>query len=69
MAVKLHREEIYLSPSDAVRFSGLRRSKLNYLVRHGLLVQYRTLGNHRRYAVSALRALKDQPAKARCQKS
>lgn len=68
MVIQVHREEIYLSLSDAVQFTGLRCTKITYLVRHGLLNQYRTLGGHRRYAVSALRGLrglKDQPAKGR----
>lgn len=68
MAGKLRREEIYLFLGDAAQLTGFRCSKLHYLVRHGFLTQYRTAGNHRRYAVSALRAPKDQLAKSRHQK-
>jgi DNA-binding transcriptional MerR regulator len=55
---KIRREEVYLSPMKAERFTGLSRKALCHYVQQGVLNQYRTEGRHRRYALSELRALR-----------
>ena len=57
--IKIRRMETYLSPQDAERFTHLSRAALLRYVKRGILTHYRTSGNHRRYAISELRALRD----------
>ena len=54
---KIRRVEIYFSPKDAERFTGLSRNALIRYVRRGALTQFRTTGGHRRYSLSELKAL------------
>ena len=56
---KIHRVETYFSPFNAERFTGLSRAALLRYVRRGVLTHYRTSGNHRRYALSELRTLRE----------
>jgi predicted site-specific integrase-resolvase len=56
---KVRREEVYLSPMKAERFTGLSRKTLIEYVQRGLLNHYRTEGRHRRYALSDLKALRE----------
>ena len=55
---KIHRVETYFSPLNAERFTGLSRAALLRYVRRGVLTHYRTSGNHRRFALSELQALR-----------
>ena len=57
--IKIRRMETYLSPQDAERFTRLSRATLLRCVKRGTLTHYRSSGNHRRYALSELRALRD----------
>src|SRR5258708_129409 len=56
---KIQRLETYFSPQYAMRYTGLSRAALLCYVRRGILTHYRTSGNHRRFALSELRALRD----------
>ena len=56
---KIHRLETYFSPLYAERFTGLSRATLLGYVRRGVLTHYRTSGNHRRFALSELQALRE----------
>jgi len=54
---KIRRVETYFSPLNAQRYTGLSRDTLIRCVQRGVLTHYRTSGNHRRFALSELRAL------------
>ncbi len=54
---KIRRVETYFSPKDAERFTGLSRNVLIAYARRGMLTQFRTTGDHRRYKLSELKAL------------
>lgn len=54
---KIRRIETYLSPKNAERFTGLSRNVLMRYARQGVLTQFRTDGDHRRYKLSELKAL------------
>jgi hypothetical protein len=66
---KIRREEVYLSPMKAERFTGLSRKALIEYVQRGILNHYRTTGRHRRYALSELRALRQALNRRATQKS
>jgi DNA-binding transcriptional MerR regulator len=55
---KIRREEVYLSPKEAERFTRVSRKALIHYVKTGVLNQYRTEGRHRRYALSELKDLR-----------
>lgn len=54
---RIHRIETYLGPKDAERFTGIDAAKLARFARRGVLTQYRTSGNHRRYKLDELKRL------------
>ena len=56
---KIRRAEVYLSPKEAERFTGLSRNALIRYVQQGVLSHYRTTGRHRRYTLSELKALRE----------
>lgn len=62
---KIHRVETYLGPKDAARFTGVDAAKLASLARRGVLTHYRTDGNHRRYKLDELKALRKTRAARR----
>jgi len=59
----IRRIEVYLSPRDATRLTGLSERVLRRCLRHGRLTEYRTAGGHRRFARSELLALPIRPRK------
>ncbi|MFN0317196.1 MAG: helix-turn-helix domain-containing protein [Burkholderiales bacterium] len=60
---RVRKIETFLSPRDAKRLTRLPSSVLARLVRRGTLTQYRTLGGHRRFPLSELRALAEMGRK------
>lgn len=54
----VRRVKTYLSPKDAARVARLTPAELASLARRGVLTHYRTRGNHRRYDLDELRALR-----------
>jgi DNA-binding transcriptional MerR regulator len=56
---KIRRVETYLGPKGAERFTGLSRKTLIRYARLGVLTQFRTAGNHRRYRLSELKDLRE----------
>ncbi len=56
---KIRRVETFLGPKGAERLTGLSRNTLVRYVRRGVLSHFRTAGDHRRYKLSELRALRE----------
>lgn len=62
---KIRKVKVYLAPKAAERLTRLSRAALARCVRHGVLTHYRTEGNHRRYDLDELKAMRSRAPEGR----